>query len=364
MRTLVVCLALALLSTTTSVAQEQFRPALPGWTYEFPRDHGSHDDFKTEWWYYTGHLRNASGRMLGFEVTFFRVGVDPTKDQPRTAWDLRNLSLAHFAVTDISARQFRYYEKLNRSSRYTASSATGNLNVFNESWSAVALPNGAWRLRANAGDDALDLMLTTRKPPAVHGEDGISVKAEGIGYASHYYSMTRLTVTGQVTVKDKREACTGIAWMDHEFGSSSLRETQQGWDWFSIQLDNETELMIYIIRKRDGSADVTSSGSVILEDGRVMHLQRNAFRVTPLRKWKSSKSGATYPMGWRIDIPSFDIALELREELQAQELVTRGSTQVTYWEGAVSVTGRFGANSVSGVGYVELTGYDRPFVER
>ena len=357
---LVLALFCAAPSSAQTRAADGFRLALPGYSYAFPRDHGSHDDFRTEWWYYTGHLTSKSGARYGFELTFFRVGVDadPQRD---TAWDLEHIGLAHFAITDISRKEFRYHEKLNRGSRFTAGAATGNLDVFNESWRAVALPDGRWRIRASAEGDAIDLLLLTRKPPAIHGTNGVSVKAVGTGYASHYYSMTRLEVTGSVTVRGRSEQCTGIAWMDHEFGSSALREHQVGWDWFSIQLDDETELMLYIIRKRDGSPDVTSSGSLVMSDGRVIHLERDDFRVTSSRRWTSKKTGATYPLGWNVSVPSFGIALAIKERMAEQELVTTGSTGVTYWEGAVEVTGRSGSVPVSGVGYVEMTGYAKAF---
>jgi predicted secreted hydrolase len=350
-----------ILTLCASYGMAQWKPALPGYSFEFPRDHGSHAGYQTEWWYYTGHLRSEAGREYGFEVTFFRVGVEATEGEKANAWDLRDLSLAHFAITDIGRKQFRYFEKLNRSSKFTADAAPGALRVFNESWSVVALPSGAWRLRADGGGDQIDLTLTSRKAPAVHGENGISVKAAGVGYASHYYSMTRLEVTGELRTAGRRERCSGLAWMDHEFGSSALRETQQGWDWFSIQLDNDTELMLYLIRRRDGTPDITSAGSLILSDGRVIHLRREQFRVSSSGHWRSSRSGASYPMGWRIVVPAYALDLELREVLRDQELVTKGSTQVTYWEGAVNVNGRFGSSSTSGVGYVEMTGYDKPF---
>ena len=335
----------------------QFRPALPGYEFEFPRDHGAHDEYKTEWWYYTGHLRTDDGHRYGFELTFFRVGVTPPGVPAESRWDLRNLSLAHFAVSDIDGKQFRYYEKLNRSSPFTAGAATGKLDVFNESWRAVTQPDGSWRIEGLAGKDSLDLVLRTRKLPAVHGENGISVKATGADYASHYYSMTRLEAVGRIN----GQHATGQAWMDHEFGSSQLRESQQGWDWFSVQLDNDSELMLYQIRRTDGSPDVTSSGSLIGSDGSVIHLRHDQLHITPLGSWHSSKSGATYPMGWRVVVPAFLIDVTLQPLLRDQELLTRGSTGVTYWEGAVDVNGRFDAVNVGGEGYVEMTGYDRAF---
>jgi predicted secreted hydrolase len=349
-------LAIAILLATSS--DLQFAPALPGYEYAFPRDHGTHDEYKTEWWYYTGHFTADDGRRFGFELTFFRAGiVPPSAGAPKTRWDLRNLSLAHFAITDVDGKTFRYYEKLNRTSPFTASQASGYLDVFNEGWHATTLADGAWRIVARAGGDAIDLTLRTRKPPAIHGENGVSVKAEGIGYASHYYSMTRLEATGSINGRQGR----GLAWMDHEFGSSQLRESQSGWDWFSIQLDNETELMLYQIRRRDGTPDVTSSGSLITSDANVIHLRHDQLRIEPLGKWHSAKSGATYPMGWRVSVPAFRIAVVLQPLLREQELVTKASTHVTYWEGAVTVDGSSDSTAVKGDGYVEMTGYDRAF---
>ena len=333
-----------------------FRLAVPGYEFAFPRDHGSHPDYRTEWWYYTGHLRTESGKRYGFEVTFFRVGIE-TGVAKVTNWDLQHVMPAHFAITDVSAKRFRYYEKLNRASPFTADATVNRLDVFNEGWRVATNPDGSWRLVAAEGKDAIDLTLRSRKAPAIHGENGVSVKAQGEGFASHYYSMTRMEVTGTVN----GERCTGQAWMDHEFGSAALRENQQGWDWFSIQLDNDAEIMLYIIRRTDGSADVTSSGSIVTSEGDVIAIDREQMRITPTAHWKSKASGATYPMGWRVELPRFGVTLTLRPLLREQELITKGSTRVTYWEGAVDVTGSFGGYAVRGEGYVEMTGYDKAF---
>src|SRR6202022_3022540 len=155
--------------------------------------------------------------------------------------------------------------------------------------------------------------------------------------------------------------CRGLAWMDHEFGSSNLRENQQGWDWFAIQFDNDSELMLYQLRRANGTPDPASSGSLVTSDGWVIHIRRDQMRIEPIGRWRSPRSGATYPMGWRVSVPPFGIAVELTPVMRNQELITRNSTNVTYWEGAVDVSGSFGNSVVSGSGYVEMTGYDRPF---
>ncbi len=340
-----------------------FRLAESGWIYEFPRDHGAHNEFLTEWWYYTGHLRTESGKRVGFEVTFFRVGAEVPETDLGTDWDLRDVHLAHFALTLIEDDEFRYYEKLNRSSQFLAGAEEETLQVFNEGWTASAAADGSIRLKASEGGDSLDLRLVSSKPPSIHGRDGISVKAVGEGFASHYYSLSRLAVAGTVTLEGLTERCTGTAWMDHEFGSATLREYQQGWDWFSIQLDNNIEIMLYIIRRVDGTPDVTSSGSIVLSDGNVIHLEKDDFSVVSKRVWKSPDSGASYPLDWEIRINPFDVSLRVRALMDNQELQTDRSTQVTYWEGAVEVSGRFGGTVVGGQGYVEMTGYDKRFTD-
>ena len=354
-----VVLTMSLAAQESSTPAPRFRPALPGWVYEFPRDHGSHDDFRTEWWYYTGHLTTAAGREYGFEVTFFRAGVDviPGEVESPTSWDLEHLGLAHFAITDIGRQRFRYYEKLNRFSPWTAAARTGSKHVFNEGWSVVTLSNGSFRLRASENGDAIDLVLSSAKPPAIHGENGVSVKAEGVGYASHYYSLTRLNGKGTLRVEGVEQQVTATAWMDHEWGSAALRETQVGWDWFSLQFDNGTELMLYQIRKKDGTPDVTSSGTFVMVDGSIIPLRHDQFRIRPKGRWRSQRSGAVYPMGWRIEVIPLSLRLDIDERMKAQELTTESSTQVTYWEGAVSARGNLGQTSIRGKGYVEMTGY-------
>ncbi len=343
-----------------AVAPGGFRYAVPGWEFAFPRDHGSHDDFQTEWWYYTGHLRTEGGRRYGFELTFFRVGVDADPAR-RTAWDLQHLALAHFAISDIGGGTFTFHEKVSRMSPFTAAAARGRLDLFNEGWSTAAQADGSWRIRAAADGDAIDLVLRSAKPPAVHGTRGVSVKGPAEGAASHYYSMTRLRAEGTIRAGGAASRCSGQAWMDHEFSTSVLGPEQEGWDWFSLQLDDGTELMLYQMRNRDGSIDRASSGSRIDRGGRVEALRASDYAIQPHGSWKSPKSGGVYPMGWRITVPRLGLDLVVDPEMDDQELVTTSSTGVAYWEGAVRVHGASRGKRASGVGYVEMTGYAAPF---
>lgn len=348
-------------------SQPAFRPALAGYNYLFPRDHGSHDEFRTEWWYYTGHLSTASGRRFGYQLTFFRRGVDQASARSNPSrWAIRDLYLAHLALSDHDQARFRYAEKISRAGIGKAGAETGRLRVWIDRWSAEALPSVQDRqhLRASAEDFSLDLFVTPEKPPVIHGEGGVSRKGGALGQASHYYSLTRLATTGTVTVEGEPLAVSGTSWMDHEFGSGDLGPDQVGWDWFSIQLENRTELMFYRLRRADGATDQASSGTLVFPDGRSQHLLTSDVHIEALDHWTSGQSGARYPSRWHIEVPTAGLMLDLIPRLSNQELMTRRSTQVTYWEGAVEVTGKLREASIAGLGYVELTGYAERFRQK
>jgi predicted secreted hydrolase len=207
----------------------------------------------------------------------------------------------------------------------------------------------------------VELMLTPEKNSVIHGQNGISQKAEGEGYASHYYSIPRLKTEGKIFLQNKEVPVQGITWMDHEFGSSQLQEYQVGWDWFSIQLDNRVELMFYQIRHKDGKIDPYSSGTLIFPDGTYRHLLRNEFQIEVLDHWKSSKTRAVYPSRWRVKVPGHRIDLTISPTVKDQELITKESTRVIYWEGSVKVDGKYQGNPIKGMGYVEMTGYAKIF---
>ncbi len=346
--------------------KESFRQAAPGYHFRFPQDHGTHDEFRTEWWYYTGHLSTKDGRPFGFQLTFFRRGIqaEAVKSNP-SRWAIRHLYLAHFALTDIRDGRFRYAEKVSRAGLGKAGAEAGHLRVWIDRWvtEATAAASDAHHLRAEADGFALDLILKPEKPPVIHGTQGISRKGAKPGQASHYYSLTRLAAEGEVEVDGVRYPVSGSGWMDHEFGSGDLGEDQVGWDWYSLQLRGGQEVMLYVLRRRDGTPDPASSGTLVDADGRSQHLEARDFQVTALDHWTSSASGARYPSRWRIAVPRLGLVVDLTPRLAHQELLTQRSTQITYWEGAVDVTGTHQGASVAGQGYVELTGYAEPFTQ-
>ncbi|MDC8450273.1 MAG: carotenoid 1,2-hydratase [Nitrospira sp.] len=337
-----------------------FQSAIAGYRYNFPKDHGSHPTYRTEWWYYTGHLHSKSGRSFGFELTFFRRGVPP--DEIKTLpskWSVRDLYLAHFAVTDITGKRFHFSEKFSREGLGKAGADESRLRVWIDDWRAEAStePPAAHTLTAHDEAHALALTLQPAKPLVTHGAAGISRKGKDVSQASHYYSFTRLSTTGSLTIDGERFEVSGTSWMDHEFGSAELGADQVGWDWFSIQLEDDTELMLYRMRRKDGSSDLASSGTAVSPDGGARHLEVTDFQIESSETWTSAESKATYPSKWRLTFPSLDLVLDVTPLLADQELRTSRSTRVSYWEGAVAVTGTKQGRPVKGQGYVELTGY-------
>lgn len=337
-------------------AASDWMPADPGYRIALPRDHAAHPQHKVEWWYYTGNVVAADGRRFGYQLTFFRVGVDPQPENP-SRWAVRDLHLAHFAVSDLAGRRHVYADRLNRAGVGWAGASTGSYRVWNEDWEASLEPGGGHRLRAADANISLDLVLDEGKPPVFHGAAGYSRKGPTPGNASHYYSLTRMPTRGTLTLDGRRVEVTGESWMDHEFGTSFLEPGQAGWDWFSIQLEDGSELMLFQIRRADGRADPFASGTFVDRDGRTTPLAASAFTLTAGDTWTSPESGARYPVAWRVTVPGQSLALDVRAAFPSQELRTEQSTAVTYWEGAVEVTGTRAGRPVTGRGYLEMTGY-------
>jgi predicted secreted hydrolase len=346
-----------------------FRIARPGYVFNFPADHAAHPAFRTEWWYYTGHLSTGGDSLapadLGFQLTFFRRGV-ARPDPPRpSAWALRDVYFAHLAISDLAGRRFHFAERISRDALGLAGADSTHYRVWIDDWQASLAADGSHQLSAaEPGSHALDLRLVPRKPPVLHGEAGLSRKGAAEEQASHYYSITRFDAEGTVRLGARTLQVRGEAWMDHEFSTGDLAPDLVGWDWFGLQLDDGTELMLYLLRRTDGGPDPASSGSLIDRDGRVTHLPNEEFAVEVVGHWKSAASGAHYPAGWRIRIPSAGVELEIEPRLDDQELITAASTGITYWEGAVRVVGKRAGAPIRGRGYVELTGYAEAFRAR
>jgi len=323
--------------------------------FQLPRDHGPHYDFATEWWYYTGNLAADDGRPFGFQLTFFRRGLSPGPPPIGPGLRTNQIYFAHLAVTDAAGRRHQFFERWSRGAAGLAGADAQPFAVWLEGWTARAVaPDGASvRLRAHEGDWGIDLTLAASKPLVLHGDHGLSSKGADPGNASYYVGYTRMGASGQVSSGGPPADVRGTAWFDHEWSTSALGEGAVGWDWFSLQLGDEREVMFFVIRRGDGSLEPASSGTLVEKDGRTRRLAHDEVTVEVLDRWTSPESGATYPVRWRIASAVAEIDLEVDRRLDAQEL----RTSFTYWEGAVAVKGRSKARPVDGAGYVELTGY-------
>ena len=324
----------------------------------FPLDHGPHADFQTEWWYYTGNLQSEDGQHFGYELTFFRRAILPVQQQAarQSDWAISQLYLAHFTLTDVNGKQFLYYEKSERGAAGLAG-ATGvpQYSVWLDNWSVKQTGRDQYHLTASKGDLALDLQLHDVKGPILQGDKGLSQKGTGSGNASYYYSLTRLETSGKVSISGAVSTVNGLSWMDHEFSTSALAPDEVGWDWFALQLSDGSELMVYDLRRKDGSIDPFSSGTLVRSDGSSRSLKQSDFQIQVAGTWRSPHSGADYPAGWNVKLPSENLSLTIKPYLADQEL----NVSFIYWEGAVQVSGEAGGKQVSGSGYVELTGYAR-----
>lgn len=341
-----------------------WRQALPGYVFQFPRDHGSHPDYKIEWWYYTGSLSTREGARFGYQLTFFRVGIDPQPSNP-SRWAVRDLFMTHFAITDVDGRTFQFADRMNRAGIGWAGAKTKDLHVWNQDWEAISDAEGRHRLKAANDAMSLELQLAQGPEPVVHGVGGISQKGNAPGNASHYYSLTRMPTRGELRVSGRRHTVEGFSWMDHEFGTSFLEKEQVGWDWFSLQLDDGSDWMMFQLRRADGTRDRHSSATWIRENGPSHSLRPDQFTLTPGALWISASSGAHYPIAWKVAVPSQGLSLSVRAVVPNQELHTEKSTGVTYWEGAIDVSGTRQGKPIRGHGYLEMTGYaGKPLSEK
>ena len=334
---------------------------------EVPKDHGPPPGYRTEWWYYTGNLQAESGEGYGFQLTFFRRQISPPADrqnwpQPTSAWRTQQVYLAHSAISDITAKKHLQAERVSRQALNMAGAdqTENTTTLFLKNWSAHIAPN-QHRVKVNSDGFSYELTLTPQKAPVPHGIGGYSLKGSAAQRASCYYSFTRLNAEGKLSIGENMVAVKGSAWMDHEYSTALLEPGLQGWDWFSLQLSDQTEVMAFVLRKKKGGVGSASSATDIDHLGQNQHIRKHEFRVTVGNTWKSPHSKAVYPAGWRLQVFPSLLDLTIIPNLADQEMRTAGSTGVTYWEGSVSIEGTRAGQPVVGQGYVELTGYDKTF---
>jgi predicted secreted hydrolase len=355
-------IALLLLGTACATAQD-YKIAQPGYTFEFPRDYFNHEDYQTEWWYYTGNLKSADGHRFGFELTFFRQGV--SRADSSRPWFVHDLWMAHIALSDINGQRFYSEERLNRAGPGVAGVNAQAGLVWNGNWQAHIAEHGG-ELRGVADKFGLALELIPVKQPVIQGQNGLSQKAEGAGHASHYFSLTRMITTGSIDLAGRIYQVQGTSWMDREFFTGSMAANETGWDWLSLQLEDGTELMLYRLRHKDGSIDSYSSGSYVDPNGKSQFLSARDFTMIAMAvTWTSPTTKATYTVRWHISIPRLKTELDITTPLISQELT--GGFGPSYWEGAIDVAGVRDQSPLHGVGYLEMTGYaeaGRPIISR
>ena len=326
-----------------------------------PQDDAAHDA-PIEWWYYTGHLRTETGEKLGLELTFFKAftppsiklfGVYPVSNTVDRGY------VGHFAISDLGKKTFTMGERTDFWA-YTGESSKDDLGVRVANWSAERADDGvSHHIQASQDGYKINLTLTPEKPAALHGNPP-GIQSMGPGGTSYYVSYTRMKVTGTLSRNCgflgfgcQTVNVTGEAWHDHQWGDFNV-SSYAGWDWFSVQFADRTELMLYFIRAADGTY-LTQAGSFVNRDGQTLELKAEDITLTPTGKtWTSPATGAIYPMQWRVQVPKNGVDVTVTPDFLAQEMDTRASTGIVYWEGSVEVEG-----SRSGVGYVELTNYDR-----
>jgi predicted secreted hydrolase len=329
-------------------------------SFQFPADHGPHPDFRDEWWYVTGNLEGPEGRRFGFQITFFRHGLQRGKRPGASHWAGQDAWMAHFALTDVAGQRYTSFQRISREAVGLAGAQAEPFKVWLDDWSIEGSRDGGfpWHFRAQQDGVALDLELDPGKPPVLQGDRGLSQKSAQPGNASYYYSMTRMATRGTVSLAGETIPVSGLAWLDREWSTSMLAPDQAGWDWFSLQLDDGTDLMYFRMRRKNGEDDPLSSGALIASDGSSRHLSREEVALATLDHW-ASPAGYDYPSQWRLTIAPSGQALVVKPVLADQEF----RHDARYWEGAVDVFDA-ATGKLRGGGYVELTGYAPGPVEK
>ncbi len=324
----------------------------------FPQDHGPHLDFQTEWWYFTGNLKDESGAGYGYQFTVFRRALSREKPRLDSNWSTNQVYLAHAGVTDLQSGEYLVDEMYSRDVLGLAGARAQPFSVYVENWSASG-SSGDCRgcldldIAVTSDDFTLDLQLVSVKDAVLHGKNGLSRKSESNENASYYYSLTRMHTDGTLTIHGQSLEVTGTSWMDHEWFSSALDETQSGWDWFSLQLDDGREMMFFQVRHHDDSKDSFKYAVLIDGTGTLDQVPAREVSFRPMQMWTSPETQSTYPVYWRIEVPQRHLVLDIEATVNAQER----HQSFRYWEGSVQVSASERGKLISGVGYLEMTGY-------
>jgi predicted secreted hydrolase len=336
---------------------EGFEYAIKPRIFSFPSDHGGHQTFKTEWWYYTGNLDTKEGRHFGYELTFFRTALSAKALQRKSSWSSVNIYMGHFAITDVKNRSFYAFDRFSRDGLSLAGAKGKPFKVWLEDWVVEGKGEDALPMFLTASEKniSINLTLSSNKPLVLQGNKGLSQKGPSTGNASYYYSFTRMNTEGFIEIEDQKFNVKGLSWMDREWSTSALEKNQVGWDWFALQLSDGREVMYYQMRKKDGTFESLSNGNLINTDGKGKFLSINDVKLQVIDYWKSSDGKAVYPSLWHLAIPEEQMELEIIPYIADQEL----NLTVRYWEGAVKVKGTCKGKNISGNGYVELTGYSK-----
>jgi predicted secreted hydrolase len=322
------------------------------WGFEFPRDHGPHPEFRSEWWYLTASLRAANGDEFGIQFTLFRQALRaaPVVGGP---WDASQIYLAHVALTDVAAGTHRKAERLTRGHPRLAGVQAAPFRAWIDGWSLTASGERleGLVLDTSTSDFALALRFDPLKPVVLQGDRGLSPK--GPGQASYYYSVPRLAVEGRIERQGAVVEVTGTAWLDREWSTGVLSDDQEGWDWFALQLTSGEELMVFQMRRGDGSRDPYDQGMWVDAAGQGRHLTVGDFAMEPLRVWRDNR-GTAWPVAWTLSLSGPGGPRRLRVEAAVDD--QRMDTLLTYWEGLVWVFDEAGRRV--GSGYLEMTGYE------
>jgi predicted secreted hydrolase len=324
----------------------------PGRVLRFPRDYGSHPEFRTEWWYVTGWVADAAGNAYGVQVTFFRNRPRIAEANP-SAFAPRELVFAHAALADPRHGRLRHDQRAARAGFGLAGADEATTRAWIDDWT-LALVEGRYTAKIAAREFALDLEFAPTQPLLLNGDAGYSRKGPMPANASHYYSAPQLAVSGSIVVAGARSDVTGTAWLDHEWSSDVMPSGAVGWDWTGINLSGGGALMAFRMRDRDG-ATLWAGGTVRGGDGRVRALAPDEIRFVPSRSWRSPRTGVSYPVAMTVVAGGVELALE--PLLDDQELDARASTGTIYWEGAVRARS---SGREAGRGYLELAGYGTP----